>query len=180
MRRKLTGLCWLLWRYCLWWLPLAVLSFWAVALIHHAQLHGGLLWRPWTVFGALWVFLSIILSWFFQSLQTWINNCHFTSASVRDRLSWHSDLKKKKKSILKASVTGWISLISMHYGIFGCFYFPFQTFLVSFFAVCHDCHPHTHSLCLVGWCGSFSVSAGLLFGSNSIHKWLCVLIDFFL
>lgn len=27
MRRKLIGLCWLLWRYCLWWLPLAVLSF---------------------------------------------------------------------------------------------------------------------------------------------------------
>lgn len=71
MRRKLIGLCWLLWRYCLWWLPLAVLSFGPLPWFTMLKLHGGLLWRPWTVFGALWVFLSIILSWFFNPCKRW-------------------------------------------------------------------------------------------------------------
>lgn len=83
---KLIGLCWLLWRYCLWWLPLAIL-FWAVALIPHALMHGELLWRPWTVFGALCFPLLFVLV---LSLQTLISNCQYTTDFVSNWLSWHS------------------------------------------------------------------------------------------
>ena len=71
LRCKLIGLCWLLWRYCLWWLPLANFYFWAVALIHHAPTA----WRVTVAtMNCVWCvvsFLLLFLPWFWNPCKHW-------------------------------------------------------------------------------------------------------------
>lgn len=64
MRCKLIGLCWLLWRYCLWWLPLAVFIFLGRCLDSPCSTA----WRVTVAtMNCVWCVVSfplIILSWF--------------------------------------------------------------------------------------------------------------------
>lgn len=146
-RCKLIGLCWLLWRYCLWWLPLAIL-FLAVAFIHHAQLHGELLWRPWIVFGALWV-SSIILSCFANTDQLY---CHCTWDFVSNWLSWHAIIFFCNISILlRRAILSINPKSNMDINIsFDGFCFWLVSFLLFVMIIILTYPP-----CLVGWCFSF-------------------------